>query len=60
MDGWHGGDFLALRFDRGACGVVGVWLVFIGICQIVWAVITRKNMDSSDRALERLLTPSDN
>ncbi|MGO9355066.1 MAG: hypothetical protein ACLP3C_31115 [Mycobacterium sp.] len=51
---------MALRFDRGACGVVGVWLVFIGICQIVWAVITRKNMDSSDRALERLLTPSDN
>lgn len=34
--------------------VAGVWLVFIGICQIVWAVMARKNMDSLDRGLERL------
>lgn len=34
--------------------VAGVWLVFIGICQIVWAVMARKNMGSMDRGLERL------
>jgi uncharacterized membrane protein HdeD (DUF308 family) len=34
--------------------VAGVWLVFTGICEIVWAVMARKNMDSLDRGLGRL------
>ncbi len=32
----------------------GVWLVFIGTYQIVWALMTRKSVDSLDRGLERL------
>ena len=36
--------------------VAGVWLVFIGTYQIVWALMARKNMDSLDRGLERLTT----
>ena len=34
--------------------VAGVWLVFIGTYQIVWALMTRKSVDSLDRGLERL------
>ena len=34
--------------------VAGVWLVLIGGCQIVWALMARKSMDSLDRGLERL------
>ncbi|MGO9654453.1 DUF308 domain-containing protein [Mycobacterium sp.] len=34
--------------------VAGVWLVFVGICQIVWAVMARKDMDSLDRRIKPL------
>ena len=64
--GWHvffgivsmmaGMVVIAWPFDSIAvlAVVTGGWLVFIGICQIVWAVMARKNMDSLDRGLERL------
>ncbi len=64
--GWHvffrivsmmpGLVVIAWPFDSIAVPAVvaGVWLVCIGICQIVWAVVARKEIGSLDRGLERL------
>ena len=64
--GWHvffgivsvlaGMVVVAWPFDSIAvlAVVTGVWAVFIGIYQIVWALMARKNIDSLDRGLERL------
>ena len=64
--GWHvffgvvsiiaGMVVVAWPFDSIAvlAVVTGVWAVFIGIYQIVWALAARKNVDSLNRGLEQL------
>jgi hypothetical protein len=34
--------------------VAGVWLVVIGICAIVWALQARREINTTERKIERL------
>lgn len=43
---------MAVQFDRDVAIVTGVWLVIIGIAQIVWALRARKGINSVERAFE--------